>query len=244
MHRSSTSPRTVGTLAAALAATAVLAACSSTTDGAAQATGASSSEGSAPSSSSSGSPTDLTALALTQADFPPGYQVQQVTAEQLQAASEGGLGGATVSPAECAAAVEATGQIDYSRSGIASAANPDSGTVLTATVSPLVVEVAQLRKQVAACTTLTITSPDIGEATGTLTEVDVPDVGADGAIGTDSTVTFSVNGQSGSITTTSVVAEVRGVQVSVGAVSLAGGPVDTTTVTDLLRTQVEKVLNG
>ncbi len=122
-----------------------------------------------------------------------------------------------MSPAECAAAVAATGKIDYSRSGITSAADPGSGTVLTATVSPQVVEVAQLRKQIAACTTITITisSPDIGEATGTLTEVDVP---ADDVIGTDSTVTFSASGQSGSITTT--------------------------TTTDPLRTQVEKVLNG
>jgi hypothetical protein len=152
---------------------------------AADSTGASSSSSSA-SSAAEPSASDLASGLLTAEAFPDDATVVAVTMEQLRAgAGMGGLGeGATITPEECAPAVQGT-QPDLDAFDDVSGVSATSSTGVTLEIllrgGPTAGAVDLLAAAVERCPQAQITAPQIGTATITFESIPVPDLG-DGAV--------------------------------------------------------------
>lgn len=169
---------------------------------AADSTGADSTSSSSPSSSSPSSSSapgtsasDLAAGLLTAEEFPDGATVVAVTMEQLRAgAGMGALGeGATITPEECAPAVQGT-QPDLDAFDDISGVSASSSAGVTLEIllrgGPTSGAVDLLAAAVERCPQARIAAPGIGTATITFEAIPVPDLG-DGAVALRFTTTVT-----------------------------------------------------
>lgn len=188
----------------ALAAALALAGCSSTVEGTAspspttEPSGGSSSSSSPSSTEESGSSPDggddLTAGLLPQEAFGAGATVTPISQSELEAGAAVGtdLGGATITPETCAQAVAESQPSVTDLTGVAAQA-ATAGTTVTAqllTTGTPGDPVAELAAAATACPQATITSPEIGTATITLSALEVPALG-DGSAGLAYTTTVT-----------------------------------------------------
>ncbi|SDG31676.1 hypothetical protein [Klenkia brasiliensis] len=180
-----------------LAAALAVAGCSSTVEGTASpapTTGSPSS--SAPSSSdpAPGGGDDLTAGLLPEDAFGAGAVVAPVSQSDLEAGAALGadLEGATITPESCAQAIAESQPSVADLTGVA-AQTATSGTTVVAQLLSTGTPgdpVAELAGAATACPQATITSPQIGTATITLSALQVPPLG-DGAAGLAYTTTVT-----------------------------------------------------
>ncbi|MCZ2830651.1 hypothetical protein O2W14_17575 [Modestobacter sp. VKM Ac-2986] len=196
--------RPAGILAAGLLGVAALAGCSSEVAGTASPVASVSSPVPAPTTANPGAPEDLSAGLLPAEAFGPGTEVTPVTGEQLLA-QQGQLGGGlgeladlTVTPPECAPAVEGVQPRLDDVTGLA-AQTAQTGSTAVAEVLVAGPSVAgsldDLDRSLADCPRATITAPQIGTATVTFTPLEVPDLG-DGSAAR--TMTLSLTAPDGS----------------------------------------------
>ncbi len=180
-----TGARTVRTLVTSTAVVLLAGCAGGGNDEAADSTEASST---ASSSSSAAEPSgsDLASGLLTAEAFPDDATVVAVTMEQLRAgAGMGALGeGATITPEECAPAVQGT-QPDLDAFDDVSGVSATSSTGVTLEIllrgGPTAGALDLLAAAVERCPQAQITAPQIGTATITFESIPVPDLG-DGAV--------------------------------------------------------------
>ncbi|MGY1703372.1 hypothetical protein ACI79C_02270 [Geodermatophilus sp. SYSU D00697] len=230
--------RLVCVLAAGVAAGAVLSGCAE--DGGGQEAAATGSSPAA-ASSSAGAGTDLTPGLLPAEAFGADAQVTPVTEQQLAQgamAATGSMAGAQITPEACAAAVKGTQpQVDQFDDLAAQVAVRGTTTTveLLSLGGPVDDAVSQLTEQIADCPEAQVSSPEIGTATITFTEIDVPDVGDDAAGVSFTTVATTPGGAQ--VTVPSLIGLVRDGDrlVTLVATDPKGGPLDEAAFTALLQ---------
>jgi hypothetical protein len=202
--------RSAGLLSAGLLGVAALAGCGSEVDGTASpaadvSSPAASPPASAGSSASAGgsAPEDLSAGLLPAEAFGPGAQITPITGAQLlaqQGQLGGGLGalaGLTVTPQECAPAVEGVQPGLEDVTGLAAQTAQSGGTAVAEVLAagPAVAgSLDGVDRALADCPAATITAPQLGTATVTFTPLEVPALG-DGAKAL--TMTLALTGPDG-----------------------------------------------
>ena len=195
--------RTVGLLSAGLLGAATLAGCGSEVSGTASPVASVTSAAAPTSATASAAPEDLSAGLLPADAFGPDTQVTPITGEQLLA-QQGQLGGGlgslgrlTVTPQECAPAVEG---IQPGLQDVTGLAAQTAQTASTAVAEVLVAGPAvagsldDIDRSLADCPQATITAPQIGTATVTFSPLEVPDLG-DGSAAL--TMSLSLTGPGG-----------------------------------------------
>lgn len=247
------------TAALVLAAGLVLSGCSSSDDGEAEDTAGQSSTPS-PSESPSEEPSetpggedvaaaDVPALALGEGDFPAPYTYVALPPGALEKGTEavgGVLKGATYDPAECGTAASVTSSVDLAGSGVAVAADKQSGANVVELVTPATTEIPDFEELADTCKTFSFTLENPGGAgtlkgDATVELLDAPDVEADRVQASSTEVTVTVAGQQQVVASTVYVAELRGVVVVVTGTDATGAGVDTAVLGQLLEAGVAKV---
>jgi hypothetical protein len=233
--------RPTSVLAAGVVAAAVLGACAEGGSGSEAASTGSSSAA----ASSSRAGTDLTPGLLPAEAFGADAQVTPVTEQQLAqgaTAATGSLAGAQITPDACAAAVQGTQpQVDQFDDLTAQVAVRGSTTTveLLSLGGPVDDVVTQFSEQVAACPEAQVSSPEIGTATISFAEVEVPDLG-DGSAAVSFTTVASTPGGA-QVTVPAIIGLVRDGERLVTLVTTdpQGGTLDQAAFTALLEQAYE-----
>ncbi|SFL10056.1 hypothetical protein [Geodermatophilus ruber] len=184
--------RRAALLAAGITAGAVLSGCAQGSDEAASP----GSESSTAPASSVDEGTDLAPGLLPADAFGPDAQVTPLTEQQLRqgaTAAGGSLEDAQITPEACAAAVQGTQpQIDEFEDLAAQVAVRGTTTTveLLSLGGPVEDAVSSLAEQIAACPEAQVSAPQVGTATISFGELDVPDLG-DGSAGVSFTTVAS-----------------------------------------------------
>jgi len=191
---------------------------------------------------------DVAALTLTAADFPAPYVFAPLPPGAAASASDA-LAGATFDPPACGDAAKAASLGGGKDAGIAVATDPASKSSVSATVSPVTTQLSDLDALATRCASYTVMLPatTAGGATARATVALLlpPTVDADGTRALRSTTSVSVGGRSSNLVVLSLIAQLKGLQVSVtGIPGRSGAPVDPGLLDELLVKAVQKVRAG
>lgn len=197
-----------------------------------------------PTRDAAGPVTDLGPLALTATDFPPPFVYQPVSAKDVAAAGTGLPAGAAFDPPACSKASSSTGGANLSGAGLALAIDEAGGVILVETVTKGGPSISTVPDLVKKCASFTVTAPQIGVIKYSIVQLDPPVVDADATVATKVSGTVTVAGKTVAIELVSYVAELRGVQVTAGATSDHGAPIDSALLQQLLKKGVAKVRAG